>query len=296
MAAGSASWADISGTINFIHDNAMAVARSSNLLVPTVTNLSANGMFLRKQWEWNAVTFSTHTEEEDEASQVFDKDLISTLTPYNYHARVDLTDERVASDPDGARAAAAFELGSAASKHVDKAIASLFGTATAWAGTIGVANAGTAANGTISWRAITKALAILTNADIPAGAPVFCALHTYQWEVLLQAATIAGASVSVAPAFQDRMQVANYFNVPDVHGVTFVVTNSISVASTAAYGLLYVPQTLAVDTRKGFGLEPQRDASKQAWELNASMWYAYGVRRPAHGVLLRFQAATPSWP
>ncbi len=42
--------------------------------------------------------------------------------------------------------------------------------------------------------------------------------------------------------------------------------------------------------RKPFDLEPQRDASKQAWEVNASMWYAFGVRRPDFGVLLRYQA------
>lgn len=294
MAAGTASWSDISGTINFIHDSALAVARMANLLLPTVTTFSGSGMFDRKQWEWNSAAFSEHTEETDEASQLFDKDLLSTLSPKNYHARIDLTDERVASDPDGVRAAAALELGSAAAKHIDTSIASLFGTAASWGGTIGPANAGTATNGTISWRAITKAYALLTNQGIPAGAPIYCALHPYQWEVLLSSSSIAAATVAVAPGFQDRMTQANFFQVPGAYGITFVVTNAMTVSGTASYGLLYTPQALAVDTRKGFSIEPERDASKQAWELNASMWYAYGVRRPAFGVLLRHQCATPS--
>ena len=77
----------------------------ANLLVPTVTPYgNMGGMNPRKIYEWNAVTFSTHTETADEASQEFDKDLLATFTPYSYTARIDLTDERIASDWDGIRA------------------------------------------------------------------------------------------------------------------------------------------------------------------------------------------------
>jgi S-methylmethionine-dependent homocysteine/selenocysteine methylase len=149
----------------------------ANLLIPTVTNLNATGMNLRKVQQWAAVSFTEHTEETDEASTAFTKAALATLTPANYHCRVDLTDERIASDWDNVRAAAALELGGAAAKHVDNAIADLFGTAVGWAGTIGPANPGTADAGTITWRAITKAYALLMNQNIPAGAPVYCALH-----------------------------------------------------------------------------------------------------------------------
>jgi hypothetical protein len=288
MAAGSASWSDISGTINFIHDSAMAVARMANLLAPTVTQKSAIGMFDRKVWEWNALSFSEHTEESDEASQVFDKDMLASLTPKNYHGRADLTDERVASDPDGILAAAALEFGSASARHVDESIAALFGT-TGWGGTIG-----SGVSSTISWRSITKAYALLVNKGIPVGAPVFCALHPYQWEVLLAASSIAAASVAVAPGFQDAMMASNFFRHPAAYGVTFAVTNAPQISGTAAYGLLYSPLAIALDTRKPFGIEPQRDASKQAWELNASMWYVAGQWRPDFGVCLYHNAATPS--
>lgn len=116
-----------------------------------------------------------------------------------------------------------------------------------------------------------------------------------QWEVLLAADTIAAATVAVAPGFQDRMtNSGGFFNIPKFTGITFVITNAIDIASTAAYGLMYAPSALAVDTRKQFDIEPQRDASKQAWELNASMWYVAGVWNKNMGVLLRHNASTPS--
>lgn len=177
MAAGTATWSDISGTANQIKADSLAVARMAVLLLPTVTSLSASGMNIRQVDQWNSLTFSQHTEETDEASTDFSKSALATLTPLNYHCRVDLTDERLASDSDAVRAAASLELGSAAAAHVDGAIGDLFGTATAWAGTIGPANAGTAVGGTITWRAITKAYALLVNQGVPAGAPIYCAMH-----------------------------------------------------------------------------------------------------------------------
>ena len=295
MAAGTASYSDISSVVNDIQQDSLAVARMANLLIPTVTQYTGSGMNPRVEYQWNSVAFSQHTEETDEASTAFSKTLLATFTPANYHARVDLTDERVASDWESVRSGASMELGSGAAKHVDNSIADLFSTGRWTGGTIGPADAGTAANGTITWRAVTKALALLQYQNPPAGSPVFCALQQFQWEVLLASNSIAAATVAVAPGYQDRMTSSGgFFSIPSFVGVTFVVTNSIDIAGTAAYGLMYVPQALGLDTRKAFSIEPERDASKQAWELNASMWYAVGARNPKMGVLLRHNASTPS--
>jgi hypothetical protein len=295
MGAGTATYSDISSVVNDIQQDSMAVARMANLLIPTVTGFGGAGMNPRVEYQWNSVAFATHTEEVDEASTDFSKTLLATLTPANYHARVDLTDERIASDWENVRAGASLELGSGAAKHIDTKLATLFGTASALGGTIGPANAGTAVDGTITWRSITKGLALLQNLNIPAGAPVFCAIHPYQWEVLLAANSIAAATVSVAPGFQDRMSSSGgFFTIPQFVGITFLVTNSIVIAATAAYGAIYTPQAFALDTRKLFSIEPQRDASKQAWELNASMWYGYGVLDPNKAVLLRHHCLAPS--
>lgn len=288
MTAGNTTYALISSNVNTIIERSWAVARMTNVLLPTVTNLSSVGMNPRRIEEYNAGTWVQAGEDDDVSAQTFTKDTITTLTPARYAMAFNLTDQRMASDYDMAMADASAELGASAGRYVDVQIASNFSSLTG--GTIG--SAGTV----ITWAHITKAYAILMNQGVPAGSPVFCALHPYQWEVLLRANTIAGASVSVAPAFQDRMTSApNFFSIPDFVGITFVVTNAISVnASDDAYGALYVPQALAVDTRRAFNIRPERDESRELTELNSSMWFAHGTWRPLFGVQILSDAVTPS--
>jgi hypothetical protein len=288
MAAGLTTYDQISARVNDLIMDSLAVARMGNYLLPTVTSLSATGMMDRKVNEYNAVTFAAAGEDDDTGAQQFTKDALSTLTPASYRARVDITDPRAESDFDMEMANAALELGSASAKHVDDKIASLFSSATG--GTVG------AAGTVITWAHITAAYAVLNNQGIPAAAPVFCALHPYQWEPLLAANTIAGAQVAVAPGFQDRMTSApNFFSVPRFQGVTFVISNSITIDSGIdAYGCMYVPQAFAVDSRKAFNVRPERDESRELTELNASMWYAYGVWRPQFSVAILSDAATPN--
>lgn len=288
MTAGLTTYAQISARVNDIIEDSMAVARMSNVLLPTVTKMGAAGMMVRKVNEYNAVTFATAGEDDDTSAQQFTKDALSSLTPAIYRARVDMTDARVDSEFDTEIANASMELGAAAARHIDVNVATNFSSLTG--GTIG--SAGTA----ITWAHITKAYALLVNQGAPASSQVFCALHPYQWEVLLRANTIAGASVAVATGFQDRMAAApNFFAIPQFQGITFVVTNAIAVdTSDDAYGAIYVPEALAVDTRKQFNIRPERDESRELTELNSSMWYAHGVWRPAFGVAILSDASTPS--
>ena len=281
-------YADISARVNDIIEDTLAVARSANLLLPTVMQMTAQGMMLRKVNEYNAVVFVQAGEEDDTAAQKFSKDALATLTPAAYRARIDMTDQRAESDFDSEVAAASTEFGNASAKSVDVNIATNFSSATA--GTIG--SAGTV----MTWAHITSALAIIANADVPANAPVFCALHPFQWEPLLAAATLAGSSISQNPAFTDRIAAApNYFVIPQFVGVTFVITNAIAIdGSDDANGCMYVPQAFVVDSRKPFNLRPQRDESRELTELNASLWYAHGVWRPAFAVTILSDAATPS--
>jgi len=288
MAAGLTVYSDISARVNDLIEDSLAVARMSNVLLPTVTNLSARGMMDRKVNQYNAVTFAAAGEEDATAAQQFTKSALSTLTPLIYRARIDITDPRAQSDFDSEMANAALELGSAAARHVDVAVATNFSSVTG--GTIGTSGS------TISWRSVTKALALAMAQGIPRGTPVFCALHPYQWEVLLAANSIAAATVAVAPGYQDRIVgAANFFQIPQFVGLTFVVTDAIAVnGSTDAYGCVYSPQAFAVDTRKPFDIRPQRDEDRELTELNSSMWYVSGVWRPQFAVAILSNAATPS--
>lgn len=288
MATGTATWSDISSTANYIQQNALAVARGANLLIPTVLNLSATGMFVRPVWKWNSLAFAEKSETVDTTSTDFSKDTIGSLTPANFSVRSDIEDTRVASDFESVLAGCSLEIGAAAANHVDSAIADQFGT-TGWAGTIGSGK-----GDTINWRKITKAYALLYAQGIRQGESVYCALHPYQWEILLSQNSVAAATVSVAPQYQDRLMMANYFTVPAAQGIIFVVSNNIDVSGTAAYGLMYTPSALAVDTRKPLEIVLQRDESKQAVEVNARMWYVADQYDPAKAICLYHDATTPS--
>jgi hypothetical protein len=241
--------------------------------------------------QYNAITFVETGEDDTTSPQQFTKDALSSLTPKIYTASVLITDARAESDFDSETANASAEFGASSAKHVDDNIADLFSSVTG--GTVGAA--GTA----ITWKHITAGYARLMNQGVPAGAPVFCALHPFQWHRLLSAATIAGATVAVSPMFQDRVTAApNFFNVPAFQGITFVISNSIDIITgDDAYGCIYTPQAFAIDTRKPFEIEPERKPDKGggSTQLNGRMFYASGVWRPAFAVAILGDATTPDY-
>jgi len=60
-------------------------------------------------------------------------------------------------------------------------------------------------------------------------------------------------------------------------------------SGTAAVGCMFARPAIALDIRQPFTINPQLDASYSgngAWEVNASMEYAYGVYRPTFGAQL----------
>lgn len=63
--------------------------------------------------------------------------------------------------------------------------------------------------------------------------------------------------------------------------------------SNYASGAIFRREAFALDQRRGFRIEPQRDASKRGWELNLSGIYAVGTWRPDYAVLLKSDASAP---
>lgn len=76
-----------------------------------------------------------------------------------------------------------------------------------------------------------------------------------------------------------------------VAGVDVFVSGNVYKSGNDAYGAFFNPNALALDIRRDLRLEPERDASKRAWELNMTALYAHGVWRPAFGVQVISDAA-----
>jgi formaldehyde-activating enzyme involved in methanogenesis len=152
-------------------------------------------------------------------------------------------------------------------------------------GTIG------AAGTTITWGHIFAMESILRAKKAPA--PYFLVLHPYQWHPLAKAATVAGASQTIAPSVAE--QVNTSFWVKTVANVNIFVTSNISIdASDDAVCGMFSRDALALDMRRAPRIEPERDASRRGWELNLSAIYAKGVWRPTFGVKGTFDAAVPT--
>lgn len=285
MATGQTRWADITSVTNDIYEGALFTLRQQNLLARTVTVFrDTAGMQPRKVTEYGIANPRQVAEGEDVTPTKFDRTLLNTLTPYRHADMFLLTDERVATDAQNVRLDAAMELGASFAQDVDEKIASLYGSLTG--GTIGTAG------GTITWAKLIGARSLMQGLKIPG--PYWCALHPYQWAHLVTSAVATGSEIANAPGFQDAL-VNSYFVSSILGGVFFVVTPSIMVDANAdAVGAMYSPMALAYDERQAFRIEPERDASRQATELNANMWYAYGTWAPTRGIALVGDATTPS--
>jgi N4-gp56 family major capsid protein len=57
-----------------------------------------------------------------------------------------------------------------------------------------------------------------------------------------------------------------------------------------AKGAIFAPEALAVAMKRDFSIEPQRDASNRAWELNATAIYGVGELDDSYGVEMYFDA------
>lgn len=284
MAAGMNTAANISTYIQHIFEDAMFIARENAIMPQLVTTFSdtTDENRLRKSSIYGSATIATLGETDDLSSQTFTPAVLSTLTPAEVGAQFFLTDSRVSSDPFGVRNDAAMELGMALATKINTDL--LGDMASLTGGTIG------AAGTVITWAHFFAARSVLKAQKAPE--PYNCVLHEYQWYVLARSVAPA-ATVTNAPDLQN--DVARRYYVGTAAGVNIFTTADLTIdGSTDAKGGMFAPMAMALDGRRAPRLEAERDASRRGVELNMTGVYAHGVWRPAFGVTLYFDAATPT--
>jgi hypothetical protein len=276
---------DISTYMQTIYEDAMFVAREMSImpsLVLTFDNETDEAR-TRTRSEYGEATIADIGETDDLSSQAFTPSTAQVLTPGEAGAQIFLTDKRISADPFGARDDASRELGMVTAKKINTDLLGELANLTG--GTVG--SAGT----TITWGHFFAALAQLEVATKKSGGPYFCVLHEYQWFQLAKSAAVA-QTVTNAPNFQDDIMRSWYKGT--VGPVDIHVTTDLTIdGSGDATGGMFDRQAIAYDERRPFRLEPQRDASRRGWELNATTVYAHGVWRPKFGIKMVFDAATP---
>lgn len=163
--------ADLNSLYNLIYEDALFVARETNLMVPLVRNFSATGYMARKLGIYPTVVAQTKPEGIDfQNPTTFDKTLKATLTPAVVMAQSLLTDERVQTDPDNARTDCSQELGGAIGTKIDVDLVTLFASLTTNKGAAGAA---------MSIAKCAAAISVLRNAKAPN--PLYFVLHPFGW-------------------------------------------------------------------------------------------------------------------
>lgn len=277
---------DISSFVNSIYERTVLVAREMNLMTNLVENYGAQGWMARSFNTRPTVSYDTVSDGVDYSNPTtFNKSLIGTLTPSEKIGQFILTDQNVETDPDGARQQAYQELGESSAEKIDTDLLGVFPSFTT--------DKGDGAGSTATLANFSAAIAVVRNAKAPMSG-VSAVLHPYHWhdiwvELGMPAATYANKDLLTTIALQD------YFMTRMV-GVNIFTSANISVDdSDDAVSGIFHRRAIAMDTRRALRIEPERDASLRAWELNATMGYAVGLgERPAWGVKFTADAAEPS--
>ena len=285
MTQGYSNVSSLNSLFANIFEDAVFVARERNIMTSLVTVFNdQTGDQTRTNSTYPQISASSVTEADDFSNPTqFGKTSITTLTPGEIMAQVLLTDRRIETDAQAARNDASLELGMAIADKIESDLLGNFSSLTG--GTIG--NSGS----TLTWGHFFAARAVLRGGKVPG--PYVAVLHEYQWYDLAKAVAPSATVTNIPAGMLD--DIARRWYVGTIADVDIYTTANITrTGGTAAVGGMFNRAAIAFDNRRAPRLEPERDASKRAWELNITAKYAHGVWRPTFGVQIKSDVTTPT--
>jgi len=274
---------DLNSLFNSIYEDTLFVAREQVLMTNLVTNYSARGWMTRYLPIYPEISAESVAEAEDYANPTtWTKTEHASLSPGEIICQVVLTDRRIETDPEDARRDATLEMGNAIATKIDVDLVTDFASFTDSIGSSGTA---------LTINKMAAGITQLRAAYCPN--PIYTVIHPYGWhDIWDELGTPASSYAFLGDRANEALRsffVGNWLN------IAWFISGNITVDSTPnAKGGLFNPQALAFDTRKAPLLEPERDASLRAWELNLSAGYAHGVRRTAFGRYVYHDATEPT--
>lgn len=289
MTTGMNLWSDVSSIALAVQENALFAVNYSALMPNLITARSnMQGMNPRQLYQYAASTgLKQLAETDDLTSETITPALLGTLTPYEYGKQYFVNDQRVKSDaPEDIIRDAATSLAWDATAKIETALVGDMASLTG--GTIGAA--GTA----ITWGYMAAAIARARVANRSDVVPLFAVIHGYQAAVLAKAASIAGATVGVAPGVQDEVTRNGITRAFTFMGVPIYQSFVDPDTSDDFTGGVFPRTALMIDYRDPFTVRPQRDESRRGLELNFAGAFAHGVYRPTLGIQTIFDASAPS--
>jgi hypothetical protein len=249
-----------------------------------VTRKNARGFADRKIPKWNTATVTTKAEGDDYTGHTtFEKTEAATITPAVSMSGFILTDEMIATESEGdLQARAANELGGAIASDVDVNIMELFASFSTTKGT---------ANNALTLTHVAAAISVIQTNKARGGINVV--LHPYGWhDIWVQ---LGQPSANQALLGEIANEALRQFNVARQLGADWYSNPNVSIDGNAdASSAVLTLEAIVYDEREAFMMEPERDASRKAWELNGSIGYGIGIQRQEAGVELLHDATEPT--
>lgn len=275
--------ADLNGLYNLIYEDSLFVAREQNMMTGLVRNFTATGYMARKISIRPTVTAQTKPEGVDFVNAtLIDKQLKATLTPAVVMAQALLTDEMIATDPEDARTDAAFELGSAIATKIDTDLTALFS---------GISTTKGSAGNSLTIAKCSAAVSVLRKKSVPN--PIYFVLHPYGWyDIWTELGQPASQKAFLGDLANEALR--SFFAGSWLAATWFTSANIAVDGSDDSYSCVFNPQAFGFDSRQEPTMEPERDASRKATELNISAGYAVGEIRDEFAVALIHDSTEPT--
>lgn len=278
---------DLNSLYADIYERALFVARDNNLMRGLVTVRGAKGFMVRRTSYRPQLTAVTKAEGVDFATPTtFGRTAGATFTPAVAFAQALLTDEDVATDPDNAVNDASLEGGLSIAAKVDTDLVGNFGSFTVDKGGTGTA---------LTIAKCAAGLAVMRNDSVRG--PFYFVLHPYGWhDVWTELGQPATDKVMLGDIANQA--VLDYYVGRFLGAQWFISANITADATPDAVSGVFNREALMLDIREGFYMEPERDASLRASELNFGMGYAHGIYRDtatkSYGIALTHDATEPT--
>ncbi|NIN68356.1 MAG: hypothetical protein GTO63_27345 [Anaerolineae bacterium] len=275
---------DLAGLFNRIIDDAFFLARARSLMPQLVTNMSATGRADREMPRYSEPAAAQVVGELEDLSiaRAFAKTTV-TISPAETGDQILLTDAKMETDPDQAEADARTDLAYAIRRKVEEDLVGLFSGFTTDKG----AGSGT----TATFSSYAAAFAVLINNKAPGR--VFAVNHPYHWhDIWVELGQPSANQAFLGEVANEALR--EYF-VSAISGMLWFINPFIIPDATPdAVSGVFVRPALAFDMRRAPRIEPERDASLRAWELNATMVYAFGERVDTYGIGMTADATEPT--
>ncbi len=222
-------------------------------------------------------------------------DTLVTITPAEVGCKLIVTDKLVRDDNEDIKSAAGRILGNAMEVKRDTDLLALFASAATALGSGGTATLGQYA----AARAILKGNSVANGGPAPGG--LVGVLHPYVTldivDVLTPIIPTAGTAMSQSVSGSMMEEVVRNYGVGRLFGMPIIEDGNITPAAGTCHGGVFASGeggAIILATANEWSVEPERDASLRATELNIVGEYGVGYYLSNWAVDMNHDAATPA--